>query len=268
MFLLIGAMKSGTTALFDDVVTHPAIHAPSMKEPADLTDDAVLTEAGLARYLKIFDGAPREAWCAEASTAYTKLPAFTGVAARALALFGPELRLVFIGRDPVDRLRSHYRHDVAKGAYRGDLVQALEELPLLREVSRYDRQLAPWRAAFGDDALLVLRFDDYVADPEASVERVWSHLGLAPVTSSLGAQRNASAQKRVPRGLLRAAIQSDLYSRTLRRLLPEKLRAQLKAVLVPKGQGGFADALPPALERALREELAADCVDFEALASR
>jgi hypothetical protein len=267
-FLMIGAMKSGTTSLFEAIVSHPQVHEPTVKEPEDLTSDAVLSEPGFSRYLKIFSGAPEGAWCGEASTAYTKLPEYSGAAERAKIIFGPDVKLVFIGRDPVSRLRSHYRHEVAKGTLSGSLAEALVRFPALRDVSRYDRQLAPWRKTFGDKALLVLQYSDYVANPRAVVERVWAHLGLDPAGLDAGAHRNASAGKRVPKGIVRSFVQSDFYARGIRTLLPYGLRQRVKALLVPKGQKQFADTLSPDAEATLRAELSAACRDFEALASR
>ena len=49
-FLIIGAMKSGTTSLYADLKTHPSIFLPEDKEPSCLASDEVLTDAGQAPY--------------------------------------------------------------------------------------------------------------------------------------------------------------------------------------------------------------------------
>ena len=58
-FLIIGAMKSGTTTLHADLATHPSISTPDRKEPGDLNHDEVLTPEGRAAYEEISGTARR-----------------------------------------------------------------------------------------------------------------------------------------------------------------------------------------------------------------
>ena len=93
-FLIIGGMKCGSTTLYRDLLTHPRVFFPIDKEPCNLCDDRVLTDAGRAEYEALFKRARPDQLCAEASTDYTKLPDRPGVAARALRVLGPELKLI------------------------------------------------------------------------------------------------------------------------------------------------------------------------------
>ena len=91
-FLVIGAMKAGTTTLFQDLKDHPNIFMPSDKELHDLNTEDVLTEKGVAAYEKFFKDSSTEQRCGEASTGYTKLPDIEGVPSRAHALLGGDTK--------------------------------------------------------------------------------------------------------------------------------------------------------------------------------
>ena len=54
-FLIIGAMKSGTTTLYRDLLAHPDIFMPAHKEPSNLCHDRVLDENGLREYAHHFE---------------------------------------------------------------------------------------------------------------------------------------------------------------------------------------------------------------------
>ncbi len=257
-FLIIGAMKSGTTSLYRDLLTHPRVFFPLDKEPENLCSDDVLTDAGRARYEKMFERAGPDQLCAEASTAYTKRPTFEGVAERARKLM-PEARLIYLIRDPVARLLSHHHHMRVEGSMPESLEQAIEEHPELLDYSRYAMQLDPWANAFGADAIRVVRFEDYIADREASAAALQQFLGLDPRPDLVDAQtvHNKGEGKPVTTGPWKAVISSAPYRRLVRPLLPIGLKDRLRAALLPKAPAK-APPPPPELIQRLRRDLEPD----------
>jgi hypothetical protein len=260
-FLIIGSMKSGTSSVFDDVVKHPSIFKPAVKEPDDLVSDAVLSKKGRTKYAQLFHGARKDQWIGEASTAYTKHPKITGVPERARSLFGSDVRLIFIGRDPLERLRSHYRHEVQNGEITQPLQYILErhEWPELEQFSAYDEQLQQWLDVFDRRNILVLRMADYVSDPTSFVNRIFRFIGVSSIQQAggfeVGQTANASAGKRQPRGILRSIMYSDFTQRKLKKLMPRALRQALQRALIPKGANSFEDTLSPEMKLALQQRL-------------
>jgi len=234
-FLIIGAMKSGTTSLYRDLLTHPRVFFPIDKEPENLCRDDVLTDAGRARYEKLFERARPDQLCAEASTAYTKRPTFEGVAERAGRLI-PHARLVYVVRDPIARLLSHHHHDHVGGRMPADLAEAVERHPELLDYSRYAMQLDPWRDAFGPGAIRVVRFEDYVADRAAHTAEVQAFLGLDPRPELVetGTVHNKGEGKPVMTTGWRAVTHSGAYRRLIRPLLPLGVKDRLRRALLPK----------------------------------
>jgi hypothetical protein len=235
-FLIIGAMKSGTTTLYHDLLTHPRVFMPEVKEPDNLASDEVLTEPGLAAYRALFRDARPEQLCAEASTAYTKQPWITGVPERALRVLGPNVKLIYIMRDPVSRALSQYRHMLCNAAVPEDIDFAFRRQKNLVEFSRYAMQLEPWIATFGRDALKAVCFERYVADRPAGVSEVLSFLGVDPSAHNVRTDvvYHASDRRPVLCGRWKRVVQHGLYQRLVRRLLSEAARKRWKRRLLPR----------------------------------
>lgn len=267
-FLLIGSAKSGTTALFADICQHPEIFLPPVKEPGDMCHDSVLTPEGREKYLSIFKHAPDGAWVGDASTTYTNRDKYPGVSERVNTVLGQDVKILFIGRDPVERLKSHYRHRILTGRVEGCLRDIeLQSSDFLLQ-SKYDYQLEPWLDTFPQDRILTLRYEDYARAPEAVVRRIWQHLDLKRVAGAFGQRKNVSAGRYSNRGFFGRLILSPFYKRQLRKLIPDELRSRLQPMLLQRHQGGFADDLPEELEQALRYELTESCRNFYAMAER
>lgn len=255
-FLIVGAMKAGTTTLYRDLSLHPDIYMPPEKEPetlARLGSDA----ARIGRdYASLFRFAPAGAIRGEASTAYTKRPKHEGVADIAKQVCGPELRIVYLRRDPLKRIISHYKHAFGSGETKLSFEEAVQSDPLYVAISRYDWQIQPWIDAFGSEAVLQLSFEDYVKDRQGVARQVCSHIGvdpdrLPPVDDD--AAFNASDNKPVARSrLTQALVASRLYQRVAKPLIPAALRDRARSTL-PK-----APPVEVTLSEADREKLLAE----------
>lgn len=234
-FLIIGAMKAGTTTLYRDLMANPRVFFPLDKEPEHLCHDEVLTPAGRLAYERLFAKARADQVCAEASTAYTKHPVFQGAARRAAELLGPDLRVLYLVRDPIARLISQHRHEVMVGRLetRPDINEAVREIPRYLDYSRYAMQLDFWLDALGPERVRAIVFERYTADRVRTVEAVSRFLGLEPVTDGIDEARayNRADEKRVARGPVGRLVNSGLYRRAIRPLLGPETRQRLRRLL-------------------------------------
>ncbi len=262
-FLVIGAMKAGTTTLCRDLEASPDVFFPTVKEPHTLCLDEVLTPGGRRRYAALFRTARPDQLRGEGSTGYTKRPGIDGVAERAKAVLGDDLRLVYIVRHPVDRIVSHHRHLVRGGDATPDINEAVRSMPELIDVSRYAMQLEPWIDTFGRAQLHVVRFEDYVADRRREVERVCAFLGATPPPSDadLGRVHNAGEEALVPppglRGLARRVTRGQFYKRVIHPRTPRWLRERLKATVYTRPES-VASALTAETRAYLTDQFAGD----------
>lgn len=252
-FLIIGAMKAGTTTLYYDLMRHPDLYLPAEnKEPHCLVHDRVLTPEGKAEYAAYFRRARPNQLCGEGSTGYTKIPDHPGVPERAIKLIGPDLKVIYIVREPVGRIISQHRHLCAPHAHApSDIGPSIDEevrkRPQFIDYSRYAMQIGPWINALGSDQVFILPFEEFVADRRESVASVHRFLGVAPRPDLIDPEerRNASDAKPVVVGHWKRIYNSPLYRQGLRRLIPLGLRDRLRASLLPRHK--FVPE-PPSLE--------------------
>jgi hypothetical protein len=236
-FLVIGAMKSGTTSLYEDLVRQPAIYfPPGQKEPHVLAGDRVLTAAGREDYARLYRGASQEQLCGDASTGYTKRPDVEGVALRAQRVLGSGWKAIYVVREPLARTISHHYHELSRGELSGSLDEAIVRYPRLIDYSRYAYQLRPWFDVLEADRIRVVRFEDYVADRRETISSLCHFLGIEANVELVDRDRvfGRTAERSVPRGVWWKASRSSAYRRFLRRLLPERSRDWFRRHLLPK----------------------------------
>lgn len=229
-FLIIGAMKAGTTTLFRDLVGHPQFYLPEEKEPETLVSHNGDLSAVLDDYRSLFMRAREGQLKGEASTAYTKRPDHEGAAEIAMRVCGPGLKLIYLTRDPIKRIVSQYRHDYGLGDVLEDIDTAVLKYPRYVAYSRYDWQLTPWRQLFGEANLLVLSFEDYISNRNETVRRVCSFLGADPaLLPEIDAKQsfNANDGKLVPKGFWKSLVGSRIYQRGLKPLIPHFFRVRV-----------------------------------------
>ncbi|MEM7454356.1 MAG: sulfotransferase [Planctomycetota bacterium] len=198
-FLVIGAMKSGTTAIYNHLARHPQVCPP-------LTKELHFFENGLYPSGFYFAQFPRVAGnviSGEASPGYYALD----IAARVRELL-PDVKLIFIRRDPVDRAISHLFHNhraaiqehpsssLKRGTRRileltrqspAELATALkhvgsDELRVNHYLllGCYDLLLRSWYQHFPADRILNLEFETFVSQPQATMDRVFEFLEIEP----------------------------------------------------------------------------------------
>ncbi|MHA6297924.1 sulfotransferase family protein [Devosia sp. CAU 1758] len=226
-FLIIGAMKAGTTTLFRDLVEHPDIFLPQEKEPEILTRHSDDRTRMMKEFASLFAPARHGQLRGEASTAYSKRPDFEGVAECALRVCGPDLKLIYLTRDPIKRAISQYRHEYGAGQVSEGIDEALLKHQRYVSYGRYQWQLAPWRETFGEANLLVLSFEDYIVNRQATIDRVCVFLKIDPAKlPPIQADRafNANDGKLIPTGPWKRLIASPTYQRVIKPRLPWKLR--------------------------------------------
>jgi hypothetical protein len=176
-FLVIGAMKAGTTSLFHYLNAHPQVYLSPLKE-VDFFAEGGNWRRGVDWYRKQFEGAPSAAVAVgEASTIYTRYPEHRGVAERIASLL-PEVRLIYVLRDPIERIRSHYQHRVMIGAERCPIEEAVRQDPSYVDCSRYALQLQQYLPLFDRERMLLLTSEDLRDDRLDTVARAFAFLGV------------------------------------------------------------------------------------------
>lgn len=204
-FLVVGAPKAGTTSLYEYLKSHPDVFMTANKEPkyfalagheldfrgpaAALAQIRYSTVTRLEDYLALFVGGEACAARGEASPMYLHYP---GTAERIRAYL-PEMKLVAILRNPIERSWSDWLHNVRTGAEEErDFRRALARWSRRRERNwvpfgdylgkgLYHRHLSDYLRHFPREQMLVLLYDELVQDADTCVRRIFSFLGLAEI---------------------------------------------------------------------------------------
>lgn len=257
-FVVVGAMRAGTTTLHTLLSGHSAIAMSRDKET-----DFFIAEKNYGRGLNWYEGQfdPARAIRGEISPNYSKARDFPGVPAR-LVGHCPDVRLIYLVRDPVLRAVSQYQHSWNMGL----LTETPEGLAgghdyrSLIDISSYARQLDLWRAEVSRERILIVDFDSLTADPQAQIDRILAHVGAPPMRLGAIASHNSGDElSRVPRPLLRLA-QGRLRP-LLTRLLNQRARDRLRR-LGAVGPRRQPPPFPEALLARMRQDLAPDAARF------
>jgi Sulfotransferase domain len=176
-FLVIGAMKAGTTSLYHYLKAHPQIYVPPYKAPEFFVAESNL-HRGINWYRKQFAGAGREAVAiGEVANAYAKYPKFAGVPER-IAAHIPNARLIYIVRDPIARILSHYRTRFAEGTEEMPLEEAVFSNSIYLDYSKYAMQIEQYLKYVSREQMLVITAEALRNDRQQTVQAVYDFLGV------------------------------------------------------------------------------------------
>lgn len=192
-FIIGGAPRSGTTWLYHLLERHPDVH---MAQPVRPEPKFFLIDAEYARGLdyystRWFAGVDRSR-AGEKSTDYLE----SAAAAERIAASLPDVRLVFILREPASRAVSNYAWSRMNGLEHLELAEALRQEPAREaaypEAQRYSRPhsyfsrglyadlLAPYLRLLSRERVLVLEYEDIEANPLRLAHGLWDFLEVEP----------------------------------------------------------------------------------------
>jgi hypothetical protein len=255
-FVLIGAMKAGTTTLYRRLGQHPQISLAANKEPDFFIAEKAWSR-GLDWYGSLFAGAGDAVAVGEASTSYSKCTEFAGVPQR-MATVLPDVRLLYLLRDPVRRIRSMYAHNVIMGRESRPIDTAVLEDFMYVDASRYAMQLAAYLAVFPRDRIHVVVSERWRADEAGQLAAVWRFLGLSesgPVSGD--DDYNVTARRRVDTRASRLARSLPGYTRA-RELVPRRWQQGVyRRVTRPLPEAELSKATLAELRRRLAPDLSA-----------
>ena len=233
--LIVGAMKSGTTSLFNYLAEHPEIAPSNPKEPHFFTD-AEKWSQGWSWYQSLWDWQPdRHRIAMEASTSYTKLPRFPNAAERIAQISSSgrgRFKFIYIMRNPIERIESHYTHGKAADwdTTKVPLEQGMVHQQLI-EVSNYAKQIDEYYKRFPEQDIKLLIFEEMKSDPLVTLQEICVFLGvdLGYEFKGLGKTHNTNRHRITNRTIMRLKQTSAV--RTVSSILPRMVKDNVMAVL-------------------------------------
>ena len=233
-FLVIGAAKAATTTFWDLLRSHPEIFMTSRKELHFFSLERFHAKGEDWYEAHFAEGADRPQR-GEASTSYTARP-FYPHAARRIADYDRSIKLIYLVRDPLERIESLWHHLRRSGP----VPPIIRNVPdpfwvdssfdravrlqseVLVETTNYWKELEAYRSHFAPEQILVLLFEDLKHDPASVLRRAFTFLGVDP-----DAELPTYDVHHNPRGtrpVLRPSVRRLLASERRRRLCAATLR--------------------------------------------
>ena len=259
-FLIIGAAKSGTTALYAYLKDHPQVFMSPVKEPRyfafagesldPLNPVHRSTVTDLEEYKNLFAGAEDAIALGEASPSYLHNPN----APPHIRAMVPEAKLIAILRNPADRAFSHFMHFVKLGRETTlDFREALDNPDGVSSGSWFPRrnylsfgyyglQLKRYFSLFDRSQMKIFIYEEFRKDPLSALEEIYEFLGIQtnfrPDTQRQinvsGIPRSRHLQRWLRRpSRVRSALGHLLPERSKRRLLLKLRAANLERISPP-----------------------------------
>jgi len=173
--VIIGAQKCGTTALHHYLDTHPQIAMCKPNEPNFFVEHRNW-HRGIDWYRQHFD--PEIAVRGDQSPNYTTYPHDLGIPARMNAIV-PDARLIYMVRDPVERIQAHWVHNCAKHRERGTVTETILH-PYTTYIIRsmYALQLERFLEHYDRAGILVVEQEDLLTRRRQTLQEVFAFLDV------------------------------------------------------------------------------------------
>jgi Sulfotransferase domain len=173
--IIVGGLKCGTTSIHHYLGLHPQIQMSKPKELNFFVEE-LNWDLGLDWYASRFDD--RFEVRGESSPHYTNLPYFEGVPAR-IREHCPDARLIYMVRDPIKRILSHWVHATGAGYETRELVPTLSDpdTPYIHR-SLYWMQLQPYLELFDREQIAIFTQEELQSEREETMRKAFRFAGV------------------------------------------------------------------------------------------
>jgi hypothetical protein len=206
-FILAGAQKSGTTALHYFLTKHPDITMGDRQEMHFFDNEEIFS--GPVDYELLHEHFPPVAPSTIAGEC-TPIYMYWKPAMERVWKYNPDIKLLMILRNPIDRAFAHWNMQRFKGRESLDFLDAIKEeknrareaTPLQsRRYSYVDRgfyaeQLERVFQYFPREQVKVIKFEEFQGKKSETLDAIFRFLGLEPVLSTRDKDRNVVPYER------------------------------------------------------------------------
>ena len=259
--LVIGAGKSGTTSLHYYLDQHPDIFMSFPKEPNFFQRDT--WQEKMDWYEGLF---PKPAQVrGEASTSYSAYPARKDVPRRVHETI-PDVRMIYVVRDPIDRIEAHYAQHLTNRKESRPIDEAVRTI--LREgddpvnpyvcMSRYATQVEQYLPFFPLDRILVIDNAEMKSDRPAVLREAFGFLGVDETFDSPRFDEILNTKRdQVRFSAAGAKLRDSRVARFVHNRVPRKVRGPITKPLTRMlSEPVQRPKLSPEVRAELEEELA------------
>lgn len=221
-FLVPGFSKCGTTTLCSLLNQHPDIYIPQQKEPNFFCRDDYAQH--WQEYRNLFNDSAAATVLGEGSTFYASGD-LEQLSRQRIKMLYPDIKLIFIARDPINRIESSLREFHHSGPRYGfdtpfDPEQALRQFPAIISDTRYWSRLGNYKDHLPEQNIHILLLEDLQSQTRLELEKCFSFLGVdaSIEVPGLSRQLNAGSSKLYDSKLLRTLRNNRITGPTLSKI--------------------------------------------------
>jgi hypothetical protein len=244
--IIIGAMKCGTSSMHNYLDAHPEISMSRQKELNFFSFDRNW-QRGEDWYGRHFSAtAPIRG---ESSPSYSKFPRIPHVPARMKTVI-PSARFLYLVRDPLTRIVSHYMHRYYGGGEKRSLDEALSQFegnPYI-DCSRYHMQLEQYLEHFSQSQIVVVSAEEMKENRHETLRTVFRFLNVDE--SFRSPRHDAIYHASKPHGPFWRTLEGSRLARNIRPYVPRSV-----VYWSARHSSGQRAVEPPSLDSGLREAL-------------
>ena len=233
--IVIGAPKAGTTTLCDSLARHPDVYMYPKKETHFY--NTYYHSRGLKWYYSLFKDAPNEKLIMEGTPDYAMSNHVHETIPR-IKQNNPETKLIYMVRDPIERIESHYIQMLSNHRKIIDQKTAFQQWPEIIDSSKYTYIMEEILEHFPKEQVFVIFLDEYSKNKRTIHKEVSQFLKVSIEPDALDKMEfNEHSHKRENQamdGLILKTLRKSKKYNELNVLLPESLKNNLKKLLRKK----------------------------------
>ena len=249
--LIIGAMKAGTTILYNYISQHPKVCRCTVKEPEYFSSNLKHIQSKRAgkdyqRYEDLWNFKPTShKFCIEASTGYTKYP-FESQVPEKIKAYGIDPYFIYIVRDPYERIISQYNYmKIVHGLEYGSF-----DNPELISLSKYHMQLSQYTQTFDKKNISIIDFDELKTNPSRVVKQCFDFIKLNDTNFRI---KIKTGKNETPYSKIDSMLGAVRSNKMINALLSNKARRPLQ-ILTRKALPTLRKASPPVPKRTMNSK--------------
>ncbi len=172
-FIIIGAMKAGTTTLYSNLNIHPEIGMTSEKEAHYFSKKF---EKGYNWYSSLYPES--KSFYGDVTPDYSWLHIYPETP-KNIHSINPNTKLIYIVRDPIERIISHLHHDLYRDRLKySEISTKLFSNPHYIYTSKYGFQLEGYLNYFDKSQILILDFNSLKDNPKDVINKIYNFIGV------------------------------------------------------------------------------------------
>lgn len=237
VFFVVGAQKTGTTALFDYLTSYEEIKAPNRKELHELNKQHPISKAEYLKKLGVVEGVT-----GDFSPSYL----YSEHAAQNIFNYFPEAKIIIVLRNPTARAYSNMVHSVRIGQEKSIDLNSLindENKRIEKNASRhylskglYFNQVKRYLDLFGSENVLIIKYEKLKSEPQQTLRTITEFLKIPFDENVKITKRNTGhvATNKTARFFVKSYGRLQRNGFNINRILPSKLRQNMKKILLKK----------------------------------